>query len=297
MDSHHRHELQQNDLGKITNQALPFFEKYGMQLAIGLAAIAVIVIGGAWWYSESSVTTADSWTLLDYAVHKNTPSADDFANVVDKHPGTTAAAWAKLKEAEDYLKSGMAAAFTNRDASQADLKKAQDAFQKLEAGGPGISPDIRERALFGLARCLESTSDGNTEDAIKAYSRLSTDFPQGMFKGIAQDRIKTLESADAKAFYAWFHQQKPEPKDPHRFPIKNPSKSTTDEPVDPDDSLEINDPAGASESEKPAATEPPADEPGAAKPAEEPSSEEKPAADKPDATEKPSETPGSSETP
>ncbi len=280
MDSQHRHELQQNDLRKITNRTLPFFEKYGLQVASGVAVAVALGIGAVWWYSQSTLSSSDGWTQLDQALHKQDASAADFAGVNDQHPGSTAAAWANLKAAEDHLKHGMKAAFSDRDASLADLKKAQASFQKLEGGGTRIAPEIRERALFGLARCLESLSDGNNDEAIKVYSRLNAEFPQGMFKGMAEDRIKTLASPEAKDFYAWFHQQKPQPKDPHPFPGVKSSDSSTDDPDGAEETMDVTDPPADSE------TEAPAD-----------SSDKTKSDDAPESSEKPSETPGSSESP
>lgn len=291
MDSRHRHELQQNDLGKITNEALPFFEKHGMSIVVGL--LVAVVLGGiaAFWFSESSTSVSESWTQLDQALHKSNPLASDFADVADKYPGSAASAWAKLKTAEDYLKSGMQAAFSDHEASVADLKKAQEAFQNLESAGTEVSPDIRERALFGLARCLESTSDGNTDDAIKVYSRLVTDFPESMFKSIAQQRIKVLETSASKEFYTWFHQQKPEPQEPMPFPSDQPETKSSEDAVNPNESLELESPA-ATESTSESSEAPKDNE----KPAEEKPADEKPVEEKP-AGEKPAETPGDNPAP
>jgi tetratricopeptide (TPR) repeat protein len=235
MDSQHRHELQQNELGKLANQALPFLERYGMHLVVALAAAVVGGIGAAWWYGQASASTAESWTQLESALFQQNPSADDFASVADKHPRSPAAAWAKLKEADDYFRSGMQAVYSDKEAALADLKKAQESYQKLEAGGADRIPDdVRERALFGLGRCLEALSDGNTAAAIDVYRRLIDQFPDTMFKGIALDRIKALESEDAKDFYAWFHQQSPKPRDVQPLPFKKPETKPLDDSPAPD---------------------------------------------------------------
>jgi predicted negative regulator of RcsB-dependent stress response len=223
MDSQHRHELQQNDLRKIANRALPFFEKYGLQIVIGLAVIVAVGIVAGFWYGYAAESTAKSWSLLDAAVNQQNPSADEFAAVADKYPGTEAAAWGTLKAADDYLKSGMQAVYTDRKAALVELEKAKETYQKLES--PETPADIRERALYGLARCLETMSDGNTEDAIKVYSRLLNEFPDSMFKQIAEARIKDLESSTTKDFYAWFHAQNPSPEAPVITPLKKPDES------------------------------------------------------------------------
>ena len=262
MDSQHRHELQQNDLGKIANRAMPFFEKYGLKIMIGLAVVVVVGIVAAVWFSESAATAAASWAQLDAAVHEPNPSADEYATVGDKYPGTEAAAWGTLKEADDYLKAGMQAVYTDRKAALVELDKARETYEKLEKGGPGVVPDVRERGLYGLARCLETMSDGNTEDAIKFYSRLINEFPDSMFKQIAEDRIQDLESPATKDFYAWFHAQNPSPQAPVISPLKPPANSASGEASSGETSPLI--PESPSPPEQTPAEDQPAEDPAAA---------------------------------
>jgi hypothetical protein len=220
MDSQHRHELQQNDLGKLTNKAVPFFEKHGLQIAGGIAALAIAFGIGVYWYQSSTASTAESWVQFDRVLHQPSSSAGDFAAIAEKHPGSSVAAWSRLKEADDFLKSGLQLAFSNRESSQSNLKSAQEAYQKLAAGGPGIIPEVKERALFGLARCLETVSDGSGDEAVQTYARLLKEFPDSIFASIVNERIKALETTQSKDFYAWFQQQKPEPKDPLDIPVR-----------------------------------------------------------------------------
>lgn len=253
MDAQHRHELHQNDLRKLTNQALPFFEQHGWQVVAAVAVVAVAVIGGGVWYSLNSTANAKAWVQFDKVLHEQNPSSGDFAGLAEKFPGTAIAGWSRLKEADDLLKSGLETVFTNKTASQGDLKAARDVYEKLVDGGTGVAPDVRERALFGLARTLETMSDGDTDAAAKTYARLRSEFKDSIFADVAKERIAALESSDAKDFYAWFHAQEIKPKERPANPFK-----------EPEDDMEMKDGDAA---------EKPADKSG------EPASEDKPAGD------------------
>jgi hypothetical protein len=252
MDAQHRHELHQNDLRKLTNQALPFFERHGWQIIAAVAVVGVALVGGGVWYSLNSTANAQAWVQFDRVLHEQNPSSGDFADVAEKYPGTAIAGWSRLKEADDLLKSGLETVFTNKAASQGDLKAARDVYEKLVDGGAGVAPDVRERALFGLARTLETMSDGDTDAAAKTYARLVSEFKDSIFADLARDRIAALESGDAKDFYAWFHAQEIKPKERPVNPFKEPEddgdepvKKSSEEPGEP-----ANEDNPAAESEK-----------------------------------------------
>lgn len=242
MDSQHRHELQQNDLRKLTTKAAPFVEQYAWHLVGAAVAALAVFFGLAYWFSETSAAMSEGWAQFDRVLHEPNADAGDYAELAEQYPGSTVAAWARLKEADDFLKSGLKEAFTNREVSQSELKKGLEAYQPLGAGGPGVSPEIRERALFGLARCQEAMSDGKSDDAVATYQRLLKEFPETIFQSIASERIKELETPQAKDFYAWFHELKPQPKDPHTFPFKKPEgKSDSADDAMEDEAAAIND--------------------------------------------------------
>ncbi len=256
MDSQHRHELQQNDLRKLTDKALPFAEKYALHIVGGVIALAVIAVGVFFWINQSSAANATGWSQFDRVLHKPKASAGDFAEIAESHPGTPVAAWASLKEAEDYLKSGLQSAFTNQSVSRSDLKSALEIFERLSTGRAGSNAEIRERALFGIARCVESLSDGKTDDAVAAYTRLLKEFPKSIFGSVATERIKSLETKSTQDFYAWFHAQKIEPFDPRDIPIKKPLGDTKDDAKEEpkEEATKSETPAGDAEAAKPEET-------------------------------------------
>ena len=80
-------------------------------------------------------------------------------------------------------------------------------------------PEVVERALFGLARCQESLPAKNAapstinDPAIKTYERLLKEFPDTVYKQLAESRIAVLRTGTAQDFNAWFETQNPKPAD------------------------------------------------------------------------------------
>jgi hypothetical protein len=85
------------------------------------------------------------------------------------------------------------------------------------AGERRAPQEIRERALIGLARTLESMSDGSEDDAIKAYETFVKEFPKSEYQADAQSRIGILKSGHGQEFYAWFSKY-PRPKIAEKLP-------------------------------------------------------------------------------
>ena len=218
MKSEHRHDLQTNDLSKILVQAEPFMEQYGVKILVAAGAAFVLFIGYLVWSSNRTCSEAEGWTRLAACT-----STADFENVVEDFPGTKVADWALIHAAESHLQSGIRNSFSDRSAGGRDLEDAKEQFQKLLDSSSTL-PEIRERALFGMARTEESTSDGDLNNAIELYKKLIQEYPNSVFRKLAEQRVKpvkgekvaVLDQADTKNFYKWFHAQDPKPGDRQR---------------------------------------------------------------------------------
>jgi hypothetical protein len=178
------------------------------------------------------------------------------------------------------------------------MKKARDAFQTV-VDDRKAPAEVRERGLIGLGRALESISDGNEADALKAYESLVKEFPDSVYREDALGRIAALSKGSGQEFYAWFAKY-PRPKTADIRPHDKTGEDLSDEELDTirkleslsnpgrksaddDESLELSGP------DKPASDE--ADK-AASKSDREPDSEPKPDSvpepeSKPDADEKP----------
>lgn len=292
MKSEHRHELQTNELGKLAEKASAGFDQYYNQILYGMCALLLVTAGWVYWTRTSAATEASAWADVNSC---QTP--EEFADVAKRHPNTAAATWAKLHEADGYLQSGGQAAFSNREASVTDLKKAEKIFEEL-AASRSAPADVRERAQFGLARALESQA-GDVGPAIAAYETLLKNFPNTFYKSEVEERIKSLGSSTSQSFYAWFEKQNPKPDAPASPHDTGPAEGSG-EPSLPNienifdvekvlkgkDMDKIPDPSAKPEEspEKPAPTDAPT-EPGTEKPKADTPAPEKTDSEKP-ATEK-----------
>jgi hypothetical protein len=255
-----------------------------------VCAILLVSAAGIWWVKSSRVKETSAWTSLASA-----QSAEGFADVAANHPGTQAALWAQLKEANEYLHSGVREAFTNREKAQTDLKKAKGILEKLVAQRSAPAA-LREQALYSWAKTLETTSDGDLAPAIGAYEKFVAEFPNSMYRQEAQGRIDDLKGANAQSFYAWFHAQNPKPPE---VPKPQDGKLPTESPfprLDADHSLDLKLdgklPAGGEA--KPKADEPPAGETKTPPPPEA-TDKEQPAAEVEKPKSEPSEKPAAPE--
>jgi tetratricopeptide (TPR) repeat protein len=216
MKAEERHRLHENELHRFTEHARersrPFFEQYGTTLLLVLAAVLLVLAAVVWWMKSSGSGATAGWQDLSAAFRKPTQTAEDFANVAELHPETAAAAWAKLNEGEAHLQSGIESLFADRDGAARDLDDAEAAFEAV-LDSQQQDPELRVRALYGLAKTFEASSDGDLKPALDRYEEVVRQYPDTVYEGLAQERIDALKSADAKAFYAWFSKQKPAPQD------------------------------------------------------------------------------------
>ena len=214
MKSEHRHELQTNDLGKFAEKAAVYIDRNGNRLMVGICVAALVLSGGIFWWRTQSSNQMAAWTDLSIAISSGKPEI--FQNVWDDHKGTVPGLWAKVHEGDAWLGQGVEAVFRNLEKGSEDLKKARSAFQVV-VDQQSAPKDIRERALIGLARTLESMSDGSEDEAVKAYEAFVKEFPKSEFVADAQSRIEILKSGRGQEFYAWFAKY-PRPKIAEKLP-------------------------------------------------------------------------------
>ena len=221
MKSEERHRLQANELQQVVKTTGSLLERHATTIVAVVCGVMLVAAASIWWMRQSTATSSAAWTLLE-----NAQSVDDFGSIAEKYKNTPAGDWAKLRESEANLRSGSDVLFTDRDLANTDLKRAREGFEQLMASA-STDPAVRERAVWGLARCLESTSDGDTTKATEAYQRLLNDFPETIYKPFAEDRISALKTGGTKEFYAWFSKQNPKPAD------IRPKDGAAKSPLDP----------------------------------------------------------------
>lgn len=207
MNSEERQRLNTNELGQTIQVVGHRLEEHATKIVAGICAILLIAAAVTWFSRQTNSSSVKAWTLLESAENVN-----DFGEVAEDFKGTPAGRWARLRESELNMQSGMGKMFEDREVANLDLKKAKEGFEGL-ANDKGADVAIQERALWGLALVTEATCDGETSKALEAYERLLKEFPDTFYKSVAEQRVASLKTAGAKEFYAWFSKQNPKPAD------------------------------------------------------------------------------------
>jgi hypothetical protein len=223
MKSQQRHDLKTNELERIAAQIVPFFKQHGHRMILGMCgavvASAIIII----WVRSSSTKSNKAWQ--DMVASAISPAgAESFLTIADEnaYQGSQVSVWARLLSAERHFQSGIGHYFTDRSTGVDEIKLAKKAFEAV-LKSEKVDAVMQERAWYGLARCAETMSQGNTQDAITAYQSLLNEFPKTIYKEDAEKRIKILKTKETQEFYAWFSQQTtPKPED-----LQRPSDGAT----------------------------------------------------------------------
>lgn len=217
MKAEERHRLQENDLQRFAEHARertrPFFDRYGVTLLLGLAAVLIVIAAAVWWSNRRTADRGEGWEALAAAFRSPNSTAEDFGAVADAYPESRAAVWARLYEGEARLGTGIESLFSDKEGAMRDLSDAQAAFESV-LEQPQLSPEVAVRGLYGLARVLEATSDGDLQPAIERYEQIVNDYPGTVYEPLAQQRLDALATSDAQEFYAWFAKAQPTLQDP-----------------------------------------------------------------------------------
>lgn len=214
MKSEHRHELQTNDLNKYAEESIGFFRKYGNHIMIVVCIVSIAASALIYWQRVSNTRLEQAWSDLAFATQ---PAEFQFIVSDPSLSKTPAAPWARLQESDGRMHEGIRLMFTDRERAVREVEAAQNGYQDLLAR-TGVDPLIRERALFGHARALETLSDGKLDGAIEAYEKVLKEFPESLYKPMIDQQVKDLRGGTASSFYAWFAKQKPTTAVPSRLP-------------------------------------------------------------------------------
>lgn len=207
LEHHYHHEAEKTELEKWLVKLGEKLKPYKNQLLIGVIAFAVALVAVPLILQSASSNQTEQWEEF---VGYSTP--EDFAQLAEKNPDSTVAAWALLQAGRGYLGEGMSNALSNREVSDTRLNEAVEAFETLLKNSN--APDkAREEALLGLGTAREVLGGGDPAPAIEAYQNLLKEFPDSIHKAWVEQRVTVLEQDQTQDFYAWFREQNPKPSD------------------------------------------------------------------------------------
>ncbi len=201
MQSNEQDEVHDNELARAAAAAL---ERLRPQLGTIAAVVGLAVAGLVGWSlvsSQRDAELAQGWDECIDAVQQRDMAR--LGDVADRYRGTSAADWSRVLLADAALDEGCALVLTDRAAGLKRLNDAAELYAAVNAGRPrGL---VAERAIFGLAKANESL--GNLADARRGYETLTSEYPAGPLRGLAESRARDVGGEAAKRWYDWFEKR------------------------------------------------------------------------------------------
>ncbi len=209
-----QHESNKSEMEQFVERVGPFFDKWGNHVTAGICILAVVIAAFVYFGRSSHSAAVRGWTEFSKCT-----TAGEFGNLADKEENTELGAWARVSQADRLLDDGIKSLFSSRTSADRLLKSAEENYRDVlnNNKAPRVA---RERALYGLARTLEATSEGDNQPAIDAYKRLLDEFGNSVYESVVDERLTDLQSGESKEFYAWFDRKDPE----------IPDRTTPDQP-------------------------------------------------------------------
>lgn len=211
MKSERRHELQTNYLASHLGTAVETGRPYGVYIAAGVAAVALLAIAYGIYATQAAKANALAWG--DYYFNIGTGNAEVFQQVAQDHPRTPAAKWAMQAWADNQLMQGLNEIYSNRKKAEITIEGAIDAYQEVLQSS--YEPELKNRAAMGLAQAYEAI--GKLDEATRYYQQVAGGDQDGL-AAMAAQRSAWIKSGEAKTFYDWFASVRSTPAPPPVIP-------------------------------------------------------------------------------
>lgn len=170
----------------------------------GILAIAAIVV----YLQRKPAGNPEATNLLLVA-----SSPEEYQDVADSAPTSLLGMWSRLRQGDRLLDNAVTNLFTNREQGLEDLASAKAVYENLGSQS-GLTDELRERLLIGMARVAECECDGSDKAitaAATAWQQVLGAFPESIMKGRAELRIARLKTPEAAEYYKWFASLDPKP--------------------------------------------------------------------------------------
>lgn len=206
-----RHRIEQNELALWLGKVASVIRPYARPLAWAVILVIVLWLAVAIWRSTSTAAAARASEALSRALLQRSPTA--LEDVARQYRGSVGEL-ALIAAADLYFAGGAEQLFLNKIVARQDLQKALELYREVERRSR--SPDIRARAMFGIARTLEALAgtpagQGLLREAVEKYRELERAYPTSPYAFLAQDHLRRLESDELKRFYDLFAKFDPRP--------------------------------------------------------------------------------------
>ncbi len=207
MNNQRRHHLEQNVLANYLGSGISKTQSILKPAAIVAAIAGLAFLGYTVYQSVVTKNSSESWTEYYFNLDGD---AESFAGLAEKYGDSPAGQWARFSAASGFLTDGVEALYTNRQEGLDSIKKA---IAELDAVKDSRIPELRRQALDGLSQAHESL--GQLKEASSYIDELLAmdSLPESQREQLSE-RLKYLNSSEAKQFYEWFAKLDPKPAAP-----------------------------------------------------------------------------------
>lgn len=201
MKSDERHQLEQNELADWVARLGVTARPYLPYAAAILAVAFLAAMGYSFWSSSAEAREHEAWE--EFFGAKN---PEQLRIVIDRYPNSQAAPYSQLRIADFEFQDAKAKLVNDYGAAISGLSKAVDLYREL-ADGRASPIQVKQQASMAMAETLESK--GSLTEAKEAYQRVASNYAGSAEAALAEQRLKELDSPEARQFYTKLKDYKP----------------------------------------------------------------------------------------
>ncbi len=217
MSSERRHQLENNDLVALLGKINKRIEPYSKPIALLIAIAFIVLIYQTYVTSNAEASRSDATLQLIESVADRDPVL--LQPIIDEYPDTTAGAWAKLYQGQQFLAEGLSKIFDDTEEAKVALEDAREALSSAASSSEDTL--LVSRAHYGIAQAAEAV--GDVKSAKESYEKVKRVNESDAMVKRAEERIAALSDPQTLAFLEWFGDQEFSPADPMMPPSTLPS--------------------------------------------------------------------------
>lgn len=195
-------ELEHNELVDWLDKKFGHLRPYAKQIGFGLVALLALFFAVAFLIKSRWDLHALQWQNLSSALNAFyiDNQTSHLFNLADEYPEMESSMWALLIGADVEVQVGLNKLNSDPVAAIKNLDKGKKAYERLLASSVKRSPELEQRAQFGLAFAQESL--GEFDAAKGSYQKILDQAPDSIYGEPARQALDRLANPDFVAFYA-----------------------------------------------------------------------------------------------
>lgn len=204
MADKNKKEVDDNELVGAVTDHLDTIRQQMPKIIVGIVALIVVVFGIRYYLSSrDAAREAKSKNVVLFAAEQSAAgSVSTLDKQIEDFPDDTASKWAYLMKADSQLAQGLNRIFRDKTTGMESVNNAITNFEKAAKKAGEGDDKLKQRALYGWARGLESI--GEFDKAAAKYEEIVTDFEDSAFAKLAEIGIKRVNSPDNREFFVAF---------------------------------------------------------------------------------------------